>query len=101
MLKQWAKAILLVAAAGAAQYYACGLAYEQRGYLGIGGEFFIFPVIVILGYHVLGLARYDRMRKEIGEDGIIRIDQYRRERKRRERKERRRAKRLRSYRGGI
>lgn len=86
MFRQWVKAIALLVVAGAAQIYVNQFAYAERGYWAIGGEFFVFPVIVIAGYYLLGLAK-DRNEKEgDGNAEIINIDQYRRTRKSGERK---------------
>ena len=81
MFRQWVKAIALVAVAGAAQVYINQLAYAERGYLALGGEFFVFPIIVIIGYHALGLARKGNKREVTDGADIISFDQYRRTRK--------------------
>lgn len=82
MLKQLVKTGLLIAAAGMAQHIAIRIATAERGYQAMGGEFFVFPLICLVGYYALGLARYDRMREEEDDDErIIDLDQYRNERK--------------------
>lgn len=53
-MRKWCELGVLVFLALAAQRYANIIAYMDRGYHGVGGEIFVFPLIVFAGSYFLG-----------------------------------------------
>ena len=62
ILRQLANFAFVVGAAVIAQMYANTAALMERGYEDLGGEMFVFPLVLFAGYYMTGLDAWRKTR---------------------------------------
>lgn len=63
MQRKLLKLAFVIGAAVIAQKYANMLALVERGHYDLGGEMFVFPMVLLAGYYMTGLGELNNIRK--------------------------------------